>query len=96
LDEIDRLIDWKPLEKVLRQQLARVANTVDNPAYPPRLMVTIRRLQRWYDLSDAAVEEALYDRLSFVRFMGLPLALDSPEKKKRQWSARITKRSRLL
>ena len=26
LDEIDRFIDWKPLEKVLRQKLKWVAN----------------------------------------------------------------------
>ena len=33
LDEIDRLIDWKPLEKALRNKLKRVANAVGNPAY---------------------------------------------------------------
>lgn len=34
LDEIDRLIDWKPLKKMLRNKLKRVANAVGNPAYP--------------------------------------------------------------
>ena len=38
LDQIDHLIDWKPLEKVLRQNLQCVANAVGNPAYPPLLM----------------------------------------------------------
>ena len=42
LDEIDRLIDWKPIEKVLRQKLKRVANAVGNPADPPLLMFKIR------------------------------------------------------
>lgn len=73
LDEIDRLIDWKPIEKVLRQKLKRVVNAVGNPAYPPLLMFKILLLQRWYNLSDMAVEEALCDRLSFVRFTGLSL-----------------------
>ena len=76
LDEIDRIIDWKPLEKVLRNKLKRVANAVGNPAYPPLLMFKILLLQRWYNLSDAAVEEALCDRLSFVRFVGLSLDHD--------------------
>jgi len=76
LDEIDRLIDWKPLEKVLRNKLKRVANAVGNPAYPPLLMFKILLLQRWYNLSDLAVEEALCDRLSFVRFVGLSLDHD--------------------
>jgi hypothetical protein len=39
LDEIDRLIDWKPIEKVLRQKLKRVVNAVSNLAYPPLLML---------------------------------------------------------
>jgi len=76
LDEIDRLIDWKPLEKVLRNKLKRVANAVGNPAYPPLLMFKILLLQRWYNLSDMAVEETLCDRLSFVRFVGLSLDHD--------------------
>ena len=76
LDEIDRLIDWKPFEKVLRQKLKRVVNAVGNPAYPPLLMFKILLLQRWYNLSDMAVEEALCDRLSFVRFVGLSLDHD--------------------
>jgi IS5 family transposase len=32
LDEIYRRIDWKPLEKVLRNKLKRVAKAVGNPA----------------------------------------------------------------
>ena len=76
LDEIDRLIDWNPLEKLLRKTLKRVVNAVGNPAYPPLPMFKILLLQRWYNLSDTAVEEALYDRFSFVRFVGLSLDHD--------------------
>lgn len=76
LDEIDRLIDWKPLEKILVKKLKRVANAVGNPAYPPLPMFKILLLQRWYNLSDVAVEESLYDRFSFVRFIGLSLDHD--------------------
>jgi IS5 family transposase len=61
---------------VLRQKLKRVANAVGNPAYPPLLMFKILLLQRWYNLSDMAVEEALCDRLSFVRFVGLSFGHD--------------------
>jgi len=76
LDEIDRLIDWNPLEKLLRKTLKRVVNAVGNPAYPPLPMFKILLLQRWYNLSDVAVEETLYDRFSFVRFVGLSLDHD--------------------
>ena len=36
-------------------------------------------LQRWYGLSDPAMEEALKDRLSFRRFVGLPLSEAIPD-----------------
>ena len=39
-------------------------------------MFKILLLQRWYTLSDVAVEEALCDRLSFDRFTGLSLDHD--------------------
>jgi transposase, IS5 family len=54
-DEINRLIDWKPLEKVLRKKLKRLVSAVGNSAYPPLPMFNILLLQRWYKLSDVAV-----------------------------------------
>src|SRR3546814_12608702 len=36
-------------------------------------------LQRWYQLSDPGLEEALCDRLSFRRFAGLALEDDTPD-----------------
>lgn len=47
LDEIDHRIDWKPIEKVLRQKLRRVANAVGSSAYPPLPMFKTLLLQRW-------------------------------------------------
>jgi len=34
LDEIDRIIDWKPLERLLNKRLKRQPDAVGNPAYP--------------------------------------------------------------
>lgn len=73
LDEIDRLIDWKPIEKLLLKKLRRNVNAVGNPAYPALAMFKILLLQRWYVLSDDAAEDALHDRISFVRFVGFSL-----------------------
>src|SRR3546814_20521910 len=42
-------------------------------------MFKVLLLQRWYDLSDPAMEEALFDRLSFRRFAGLALEDDTPD-----------------
>ena len=43
------------------------------PSYPPLTMVKILLLQQWYTLSDTLMEEALDDRISFRRFVGLGL-----------------------
>ena len=39
--------------------------------WPSELMVKTMVLQQWYDASDEAMEEALWDRISFKRFVGL-------------------------
>jgi hypothetical protein len=36
------------------------------PSYPPLVMFKVLLLQRWYGLSDPAMEAALCDRLSFM------------------------------
>lgn len=76
LSEISGLLDWEPFAA----QLAPIhASRRGEPSYPPLLMFKVLLLQRWYGLSDPAMEEALYDRLSFRRFVGLALEDDTPD-----------------
>jgi IS5 family transposase len=42
-------------------------------------MFKILLLQQWHTLSDPAAEEAVRDRLSFRRFCGLPLDMETPD-----------------
>ena len=42
-------------------------------------MVKILLLEQWYSLSDPQMEEALGDRISFRRFVGLGLQDDTPD-----------------
>ena len=42
-------------------------------------MVKMLLLEQWYNLSDPQMEEALGDRLSFRRFVGLGLQDDTPD-----------------
>ncbi len=49
------------------------------PRYPPLAMFKILLLQQWRTLSDPAAEEAARDRLSFRRFCGLPLDVETPD-----------------
>ena len=54
-------------------------NAVVNLAYQAFIMFNVLLLQRWYNLSDEALESALYDRISVARFAGLAKEDDVPD-----------------
>ena len=49
------------------------------PAFDALLMLKALLLQQWYGLSDADLEEAINDRVSFRKFLGLSLEAPSPD-----------------
>jgi transposase, IS5 family len=76
LDEISVLLDWPAFER----QLSVIAVAAKGePSFPLLMMFKVLLLQRWYGLSDPAMEAALYDRLSFQRFAGLSLEDETPD-----------------
>lgn len=76
LDRLHGLVKWYRFEKVL----APVRDSGSGrPAYPPVIMFKVVLLQSLYGLSDAEMEEALGDRLSFRRFVGLSLTDAVPD-----------------
>lgn len=76
LEEISRLLDWSAFERVLA--VIPVA-AKGEPSFPPLMMFKVLLLQRWYGLSDPAMEAALFDRISFLRFAGLSLEDATPD-----------------
>ena len=79
LDDINKMIDWRPIENKLKKVLKRTENAVGKPAYPGLLMFKCLVLQRMYNLSDIELENQLYDRNSFSRFIGLSMDDDIPD-----------------
>lgn len=79
LDDVERLVDWRPIEKILKKKLRRNHDAIGNPAYPPLAMFKVLLLQRWYVLSDQGMDDALCDRISFRRFVGLSFSHDTPD-----------------
>lgn len=71
LERLSLLVKWYRFEKHLGR--LRDAGTAGRPAYKPLIMFKALLLQSLYGLSDMELEEALCDRLSFKRFVGLPL-----------------------
>src|SRR6516165_3014085 len=76
LAEISRLVDWAAFERLLH---AIPIAAEGEPSYPPLVMFKVLLLQRWYGLSDPAMEAALSDRLSFMAFAGLSLNDPTPD-----------------
>lgn len=70
LEKVSQLMKWRRFERLLNG--LRDAGP-GRPGYRPLLMFKALLLQAWYGLSDAELEEALGDRLSFRRFVGLSL-----------------------
>jgi len=76
LDRVQSLIDWGQIDTLLAPMRG---SPYGAPGYPPLLMLKALLLQQWYSLSDPGLEEALIDRLSFRRFVGLALGEDTPD-----------------
>src|SRR5258708_2270299 len=68
MEAIAAQIDWRPLEKALAGLRSGDRGA---PPYPALMMMKALLLQQWYGLSDVGLEEALLDRMSFRRFVGL-------------------------
>jgi IS5 family transposase len=76
LELIAEAFDWDRFGRLL----ARVHSAQEGrPSYPPLMMVKVLLLEQWYNLSDPQMEEALQDRISFRRFVGLGLQDDTPD-----------------
>lgn len=76
LMEIARLVDWGEFARML-DGIHRAAK--GEAAYPPLMMFKVLLLQRWYGLSDPAMEAALFDRMSFLAFVGLSSEDETPD-----------------
>ena len=76
LSRIDGLIDWSPIEMIVRKLRSGAQG---RPPYDALMMVKALYLQALYDLSDPGLEAALLDRLSFRRFCGLGLDEATPD-----------------
>jgi transposase, IS5 family len=71
LDRLNGLVKWYRFEKLIAH--LRDAGAAGRPGYPVLVLFKALLLQSLYGLSERELEEALNDRLSFRRFIGLSL-----------------------
>lgn len=60
--KIEKQIDWQPFQEAMQELYHPRCG---RPGYPPLVLFKALLLQRWYNLSDPGLEEAIRDRLSF-------------------------------
>lgn len=77
LERLSGVVKWYRFEKLLAR--LRDDRGAGRPAYKPLVMFKALLLQSLYGLSDMELEEALGDRLSFKRFVGLALEETVPD-----------------
>lgn len=74
LREMNEVVPWETLMEEIRPYYGQAG--MGRPAKELERMLKIHCLQQWFGLSDPGIEEAIYDRGSFQRFLGLDLLGD--------------------
>jgi IS5 family transposase len=77
LEQMDQLIPWKRLEKKIRPYYPKHGQ--GRQPYPLSTMLRVHCMQLFYNLSDPAMEDALYEIESMRRFAGLRLSDRLPD-----------------
>ena len=77
LERMEKLIPWKQLEKKIARHYPKGEN--GRPPYPLSAMLRVHCMQLFYNLSDPAMEDALYEIESMRRFAGLRLSDRLPD-----------------
>lgn len=71
LAEMERIVPWQELCALIEPFYPKPGN--GRPPIGLERMLRLHFLQHWFDLSDPAAEEALYDSLSMREFVGIDL-----------------------
>jgi len=80
LSEIDAVINWDPIEKVVQENYPVGQSNFGNKAYPPLMLLKAILIQKWFGIkSDPDLESQVNDRFSFKAFIGLPFSEPSPD-----------------
>ena len=71
LEEMEQVVPWRKLCALLEPHYPQAGN--GRPPVGVARMLRIYFLQQWFNLSDPAVEEALYDSMVMRQFVGIDL-----------------------
>jgi IS5 family transposase len=71
LSEMEAVVPWKALIDLIEPQYPKTGSKGGRPAYALATMLRIHLMQQWYSLSDPAMEDALVEVPTTLRFAGI-------------------------
>lgn len=75
LGEMDQVVPWAPIVALIEPYYPKAGNGTQ--PMPLERMLRIHCMQQWFNLSDPAMEDALYDSEAMRRFAGIELVEDA-------------------
>jgi IS5 family transposase len=80
LEQMNKVIDWSRIEKILKKYYKIGFSAEGADAYPPLMLFKCLLLQKWFRIpSDPELESQINDRISFKKFLKLPFDMPSPD-----------------
>jgi len=76
LADMEQIIPWPELTAAVQTVYPKISENGGRPPIPLERMLRIYFLQLWFNLSDPAVEEALYDSAAMRSFVGIDLGVE--------------------
>jgi IS5 family transposase len=73
---MDRIIPWPEMTAAVATVYPKISEQGGRPPIPLERMLRIYFLQLWFNLSDPAVEEELYDSAAMRKFVGIDLGVE--------------------
>jgi len=80
MEKINQVVNWSKVEERLKDYYTVGRKEEGADAYPPLMLLKCFLLQKWFRIpSDPELENQINDRISFKKFLGLPLDHPSPD-----------------
>jgi len=80
MEQINKVVNWQNVEALLMEYYDVGKSKEGADAYPPLMLLKCLLLQKWFHIpSDPELEDQINDRISFKKFLGLPLDKPSPD-----------------
>ena len=80
MERINKVFKWRNIEALLMEHYEVGTSKEGADGFPPLLLMKCMLLQKWFHIpSDPELENQINDRISFKKFLGLPLDKPFPD-----------------